>query len=56
MTPVFLKNAKECGEVHAYDETWDKTTVAKTKTLKKFNGSTFDETVFDDPIMEELME
>lgn len=54
--PVFIKNARECGEVFAYDDAWDKTTVQKQKTLKGFKGHTFDETVFDDPIMEELME
>lgn len=54
--PVFLKNAMECGEVYQYDYKWDKSSAVKPKPLKRFNGSTFEESVYDDPIMIKLIE
>jgi len=51
-----MKTTKECGEVYAYDATWDKATGKKPKPIKAFEGSTFEEPIFDDPIMQDLME
>ena len=46
----------ECGEVYQYDYKWDKASAVKPKTLKRFNGSTFEESVYDDPVMIKLIE
>lgn len=51
-----LENVKECGEVAMYDSIWDKSTGKKPKTFKHFEGTTFEESIFDDSVMMELME
>jgi len=56
LQPVFEKNIRECGEVFPYDYKWDRVTQNKPGNLKNFNGNTFEESVYDDPIMVELME
>ena len=56
LKPVFLQNIKECGEIFAYDTTWDKATGRKPKFVKAFEGHTFEESLFDDRIMVELIE
>lgn len=53
---MFIKNARECGEVFAYDESWDKASSQKQMNLKHFSGHTFNERICDDPIMIELMQ
>jgi len=56
LKPVALENVKECGEVAMYDSIWDKSTGKKPKTFKHFEGTTFEESIFDDSVMMELME
>lgn len=56
LQPVFERNARECGEVFSYDPKWDRAKQNKSIPLKQFKGSTFEESVYDDPIMVELME
>ena len=56
LRPVLLDNVMECGEVHAYNHNWDKATGKKPKTLKHFEGHTFEESLFDDSVMIELIE
>jgi len=56
LKPVFLGTEKECGEIMQYDTTWDKTSARKPKTIKNFEGKTFEEGLFDDPVMVELIE
>ena len=48
--------ARECGEVWTYDGAWDKASATKQKTLERFAGHTFEESVYDDPVMLELIE
>jgi len=43
---------KECGEISIYDSKWDKVSARKPKTLKNYKGHTFEENIFDDPVME----
>jgi hypothetical protein len=38
LRPVFLENVKECGDVYAFDATWDKANTKKSKNLKNFDG------------------
>jgi len=47
---------KECGEIFAYKQDWDKARAKKAKNLEAYDGKTFEETLFDDPIMVELIE
>lgn len=54
--PEFMSNIKECGDIMAYDTTWDKANTKKPKALKHFDGTTFDVSLFDDPVMVELIE
>lgn len=59
VTPVFLGNVRECGEVWSYNADWDKAAKLKPKDrkpLKAFEGDTFDCHVLDDPIMLDLIE
>lgn len=56
LRPVFMQNIKECGEISCYNHTWDKSTGKKPKPLKNFEGHTFEESLFDDPVMVELIE
>lgn len=56
LKPVLLDNVRECGDIMAYDASWDRTTAKKPKTLKHFDGVTFEEPLFDDPVMVELIE
>jgi translation initiation factor 3 subunit D len=56
LRPVFMQNIKECGEISGYNHTWDKSTGKKPKPLKNFEGHTFEESLFDDPVMVELIE
>lgn len=56
LRPVFLENVKECGEISAYNHNWDKATGKKPKPMKHFEGHTFDESLFDDQVMVELIE
>jgi len=39
-----------------YDNSWDKASAKKPKSLKKFEGETFEVGLFDDPVMCELIE
>lgn len=54
--PGAAENVKECGDVFQYDSSWDKSTGKKPKALKTFEGKTFDESIFADPVMLELIE
>lgn len=54
--PVPLENARECGEISQYDTAWDKTQGKKPKQIKHFEGHTFEESIYDDPVMIELIE
>jgi len=56
LTPVFIGTVRECGDIMAYDNEWDKCSSKKPKTLKNFEGKTFEESLFDDPVMVELIE
>lgn len=56
MRPVFLHNAAVCGELSAYDESWDRVSGKKPKLLKPFHGVTFEEAIWDDATMVELMQ
>lgn len=47
---------RECGEVASYDAAWDRATGKKPKPVKHFEGHTFEESIFDDSVMMELME
>ena len=40
----------------AYDASWDKSSSKKPKALKNFDGTTFEESLFDDHIMVDLIE
>ena len=40
----------------AFDAAWDKANTKKPKNLKNFDGQTFEEPLFDDPVMVELIE
>ena len=40
----------------AYDPKWSKVSSKKPKTLKKYDGHTFEESIFNDKIMIELIE
>jgi hypothetical protein len=53
--PTFVGTEKECGDIQQYDTTWDKTNSRKQKALPTFDGKTFEETLFDDPVMVELI-
>lgn len=54
--PVFIGNEKECGEIQAYDNQFDKSNSKKPMSISPFNGSTFETSLFDDPIMVKLIE
>lgn len=54
--PVFIGTERECGELYAYDATWDKCSSKRPKHLNTFSGKTFEESIFDDPVMVELIE
>ena len=56
LRPVFIKTLRECGEIMAYDPKWSKVSSKKPKTLKKYEGHTFEESIFNDKIMIELIE
>ena len=56
LRPVLLENVMECGEVHAYNHNWDRATGKKPKPLKHFEGHTFEESLFDDSVMIDLIE
>ena len=56
LKPVLMGTVRECGEIHLFDNSWDKATPKKPKALKVFEGKTFEESLFDDPIMVELIE
>jgi hypothetical protein len=56
LRPVFLENAKECGEVYGYNHNWDRATGKKPKPLQNYTGHTFDESLFDDEVMVSLIE
>lgn len=56
LKPVSLPNVKECGEISAYDIAWDRASAKKPKAFKQFNGKSFEESLFDDEVMVELME
>lgn len=56
LRPVPLPNLKECGEISAYDAAWDRASAKKPKALKNFNGKSFEESLFDDEVMVELIE
>jgi len=55
LRPVFLRNAAVCGELSAYDESWDRVSAKKPKLIKPFNGVTFEESIWDDSTMIDLM-
>jgi hypothetical protein len=38
LKPVLLQNARECGEVAAYNVNWDKSTGKKPKDMKHYQG------------------
>lgn len=54
--PVPLENAKECGDVPLYDAKWDSASGKKARPLPKYEGTTFDVSLFEDPVMVELIE
>ena len=56
LKPVFLQTEKECGELFIYDNIWNKVSTKKGKTLKKYDGHTFDISIWDDKVMETLIE
>lgn len=56
LRPEFIENAKECGEILAFDHSWDKASTKKPKALKHFEGTTFEVPLFDDSVMVELIE
>jgi len=39
-----------------YNRVWDRCSSKKTKTIDNFEGHTFEESLFDDPVMVELIE
>jgi translation initiation factor 3 subunit D len=51
-----LHNAAVCGELSAYDEAGDRVSAKRPKQLKPFNGVTFEEAIWDDSTMVELMQ
>tara|TARA_B110000285_G_C15073704_1_gene589451 strand:+ start:502 stop:966 length:465 start_codon:yes stop_codon:yes gene_type:complete len=53
---VLLETVRECGEVHAYNTGMDRSTGKKPKEFKHYTGQTFEESIFDDSVMMELME
>jgi hypothetical protein len=55
-TPGTAAAAKECGDVFQFDQAWDKASGKKPKALKHFEGKSFDESLFADPVMLELIE
>ena len=54
--PEFQKNVKECGDVLAYETSWDKASTKKPKALKHVDVTTFEVPLFDDEVMVELIE
>lgn len=56
LRPVFMSNLKECGEVAQFESAWDKATPKKPQELKNFEGVTFEESIYDDPKMRELID
>lgn len=56
LEPEFIQTERECGDICLYDNSWDKASARKPKSLKIFEGKTFEESLFDDPIMIELIE
>jgi hypothetical protein len=54
--PTFVGTVKECGDILAFDTAWDRCSSRKPKALKKFEGKTFEESLFDDQVMVELIE
>jgi translation initiation factor 3 subunit D len=56
LRPVALPNLKECGEISAFDGNWDRVSAKKPKALKPFNGKNFEESLFEDDVMVELIE
>ena len=56
VTPVFMGTKKECGDINLFDRAWDRASAKKPKALKVFEGKTFEESLFDDPIMVDLIE
>jgi len=57
LKPVAMETAKECGEVAAYDNVWDRATGKKPKAVKHFEGhSLAEESIYEDSTMMELME
>ena len=48
VVPTFLGTEKECGDILAYDNSWDKASARKPKALNHFEGKTFEESLFDD--------
>lgn len=56
LRPVFLRNAAVCGDLSAYDESWDRVSAKKPKAIKAFSGTTFEEPIWDDSVMIDLMQ
>jgi translation initiation factor 3 subunit D len=56
LRPVLMGSVMDCGEVHAYNHNWDRSTGKKPKALKHFEGHTFEESLFDDEVMIDLIE
>ena len=53
---LIVENIKECGEISAFDKEWDKASTKKPKTVKQYNGATFETSIYDDKVMIELIE
>jgi len=56
LRPVLLSTVKECGDVMTYNKLWDRCSGKKSKPIENFEGHTFEESLFDDPVMVELIE
>ena len=56
MKPVFQGNVKECGEIQVFDPKWYACSGKKPKNLKPYTGYTPNESIYDDPIMSQLIE
>jgi len=56
LKPVLISTEKECGEIMMYDTSLDKASAKKPKTIPAFKGKTFEESLFDDNVMVDLIE
>jgi len=56
LKPVFLRTEKECGEICAYDTTWDKASAKRPKAVKSFGVKGIEGSLYEDEVMIGLME